>query len=79
MARKGGAIARASSLSSQASMPTLLPNQSILSEVGRVGRLDLQYTRQNQRTILAQSRCSSPWHLFPPMYLDSSGCAFTSP
>lgn len=78
MARKGGAIARASSLSSQASMPTLLPNQSILSEVGRVGRLDLQYTRQNQRTILAQSRCSSPWHLFPPMYLDSSGCAFTS-
>ncbi|MEP7153310.1 MAG: urease accessory protein UreD, partial [Nitrospira sp.] len=28
--------------------------------------------------ILAKSRCTSPWHLFPPMYLDASGCAFTS-
>ncbi len=59
-------------------MPTLLSNQPILSDIGRVGRLELHYARQGQRTILAQSRCSSPWHLFPPMYLDASGCAFTS-
>lgn len=49
-----------------------------MSEVGRVGRLDLHYQRQGARTILAKSRRSSPWHLFPPMYLDASGCAFTS-
>lgn len=59
-------------------MPTPLSNPSALSEVGRVGRLDLHYERQGQRTNLATSRCSSPWHLFAPMYLDSSGCAFTS-
>ncbi|MBI4000820.1 MAG: urease accessory protein UreD [Nitrospira defluvii] len=59
-------------------MPTLSVYQSAMSEVGRVGRLDLRYERQGHRTILATSRCSSPWHLFPPMYLDSSGCAFTS-
>ena len=51
---------------------------SNMSEVGRVGKLDLDYGRQGHRTILTKSRCSSPWHLFPPMYLDSSGCAFTS-
>jgi urease accessory protein len=49
-----------------------------MSEVGRVGTLDLDYERQGHRTILTKSRCSSPWHLFPPMYLDASGCAFTS-
>ena len=59
-------------------MPTLLSKPSDLSDVGRVGRLDLHYERQGQRTILAKSRCTSPWHLFPPMYLDASGCAFTS-
>lgn len=59
-------------------MATPRSPSSAMSEVGRVGRLDLHYQRQGQKTILAKSRCSSPWHLFPPMYLDSSGCAFTS-
>lgn len=59
-------------------MPPWLSNQPAMSEVGRVGRLDLCYQRQGPRTVLAASRCSSPWHLFPPMYLDESGCAFTS-
>ena len=59
-------------------MPTPLSNPSDLSNVGRVGRLDLHYARQGQRTILAKSRCTSPWHLFPTMYLDDSGSAFTS-
>lgn len=59
-------------------MPTPLSNPSDLSNIGRVGRLDLHYARQGQRTILAKSRCTSPWHLFPTMYLDVSGSAFTS-
>ncbi len=29
------------------------------------------------RTILTRSSCTSPWHHFPPSYLDDSGCAFT--
>jgi len=59
-------------------MATLRFSSSAISDVGRVGRLELYYERQGHRTILTKSRCSSPWHLFPPMYLDSSGCAFTS-
>jgi urease accessory protein len=59
-------------------MATLRSFSFTMSEVGRVGKLDLDYGRQGRRTILVKSRCSSPWHLFPPMYLDSSGCAFTS-
>ncbi len=59
-------------------MPIVSVHQSAMAEVGRVGRLDLHYQRQGPRTILAGSRCSTPWHLFPPMYLDTSGCAFTS-
>src|SRR5512132_1948919 len=59
-------------------MATLRSPPSAMSEVGRVGKLDLDYGRQGQRTILTKSRCSSPWHLFPPMYWDSSGGAFTS-
>lgn len=59
-------------------MPSLPSHQATLSDVGRVGRLDLRYERQGQRTILSHARSSSPWHLFPPMYLDASGCAFTS-
>lgn len=59
-------------------MPPLLANQSAMAEIGRVGCLDLQYRREGLRTILATSRCSTPWHLFPPAYLDDSGCAFTS-
>jgi urease accessory protein len=59
-------------------MAPLRVSSSAISDVGRVGRLELNYERQGHRTILTKSRCSSPWHLFPPMYLDSSGCAFTS-
>lgn len=59
-------------------MPTLSTDRLATSDIGRVGRLDLCYRRQGPRTILAASRCSSPWHLFPPTYLDDSGCAFTS-
>jgi urease accessory protein len=27
--------------------------------------------------VLTRSSCSSPWHHFPPSYLDDSGCAYT--
>lgn len=45
--------------------------------VGRVGRLALSYVRQETRTVFARTNCRSPWHLFPPIYLDDSGAAYT--
>ena len=59
-------------------MPPLLSNQSAMADIGRVGCLDLRYRREGPRTILTASRCSTPWHFFPPAYWDDSGCAFTS-
>lgn len=59
-------------------MPPMLSNQSAMADIGRVGCLDLRYRRDGPRTILTASRCSTPWHFFPPAYLDDSGCAFTS-
>ena len=59
-------------------MPSSHSQQSAMADVGRVGCLDLRYRREGSRTILATSRCSTPWHVFPPAYLDDSGCAFTS-
>ena len=59
-------------------MPPLQSNQSAMADVGRVGSLDLRYRRDGSRTILTASRCSTPWHFFPPAYLDDSGCAVTS-
>ena len=59
-------------------MSPLLSTRPAMGDIGRVGCLDLRYRREGPRTILAASRCSTPWHLFPPAYLDESGCAFTS-
>ena len=59
-------------------MSLLLSTRPAMADIGRVGCLDLRYRREGPRTILAASRCSTPWHLFPPAYLDESGCAFTS-
>lgn len=47
------------------------------ADVGTVGKLRLEYARRNGRTIIARSHCTSPWHLFPPIYLDDSGAAYT--
>jgi urease accessory protein len=52
-------------------------NVSILGAVGRRGALSYEFERQGSRTVLARSSCSSPWHHFPPSYLDDSGCACT--
>ncbi|HET8580285.1 MAG TPA: urease accessory protein UreD, partial [Nitrospiraceae bacterium] len=45
--------------------------------VGRVGELKLEYVRQDHKTIIARSHCTSPWHVLPPIYLDDTGSAYT--
>ena len=50
---------------------------SVLKTVGRRGALSYGFERAGPRTILARSSCTSPWHHFPPSYLDDSGCAYT--
>ena len=47
------------------------------ASVGRVGTLALEYLRRGDRTIFGRTRCETPWHLFPPIYLDDSGSAYT--
>jgi len=47
------------------------------ASVGRVGRLVLEYVRQNNRTVFGRTSCHSPWYLFPPIYLDETGSAYT--
>ena len=50
---------------------------SVLDSVGRRGALSYEFERAGPRTILTRSSCTSPWHHFPPSYLDDSGCAYT--
>jgi urease accessory protein len=45
--------------------------------IGRVGTLALEYVRQGDRTVFGRTRCQTPWHLLPPIYLDESGSAYT--
>ena len=52
-------------------------NQTNESAVGRRGAVSYEFERQGSRTVLTRSSCSSPWHYFPPSYLDDSGCAYT--
>ena len=49
----------------------------VLDTVGRHGALSYEFERQGSRTVLTRSSCTSPWHHFPPSYLDDSGCAYT--
>ncbi len=55
----------------------LSPFTSHESLVGRCGTLFYEFEREGPRTVLTRSSCTSPWHHFPPSYLDDSGCAFT--
>lgn len=50
---------------------------SVLDKVGRRGALSYEFERAGARTILTRSSCTSPWHHFPPSYLDDSGCVYT--
>ena len=45
--------------------------------MGRRGSLSYEFERAGLQTVLMRSTCTSPWHHFPPSYLDDSGCAFT--
>jgi urease accessory protein len=70
-----------------AAVPVPLPRQGqapgrrapvpALDRVGRCGTLSYEFERAGPRTILTHSSCTSPWHHFPPSYLDDSGCAYT--
>lgn len=55
----------------------LSPFTSHESLVGRRGALSYEFERAGPRTILTRASCTSPWHHFPPSYLDDSGCAYT--
>ena len=50
---------------------------SVLDGVGRRGALSYEFERSGSRTVLTGSSCTTPWHHFPPSYLDDSGCAYT--
>lgn len=45
----------------------------VLDAVGRRGAVVYEFERAGSRTVLTRSSCSSPWHHFPPSYLDESG------
>lgn len=47
------------------------------ASIGRVGTLALEYVRRGDRTTFGRTSCQTPWHLFPPIYLDDSGSAYT--
>jgi urease accessory protein len=48
-----------------------------VSDVGRVGELLLEYSREGGKTQLSRWFARSPWHFAPPMYLDESGTAYS--
>ncbi|TAJ25263.1 MAG: urease accessory protein UreD [Nitrospirae bacterium] len=48
-----------------------------IASIGQAGELVLDYVRRGNRTVLAQSRSRSPWHLSPPIALDETGSACT--
>ncbi len=53
-------------------------SEKVLTEsVGRVGDLELAYAERDGRTVFTHSYCTTPWHLFPPIYLDETGAAYT--
>ena len=58
-------------------MTSPVVNAPVLESVGRRGALNYEFERQGSRTVLTRSSCSSPWHQFPPSYLDDDGCAYT--
>ncbi|BCA56785.1 putative urease accessory protein UreD [Nitrospira sp. KM1] len=45
--------------------------------IGRAGTLAIQYVHDGSRTVFGRTKSQTPWHLFPPIYLDESGAAYT--
>ncbi len=58
-------------------MSTPAAESPVLETVGRRGALSYEFEHDGRRTTLTRSSCTSPWHYFPPSYLDDSGCAYT--
>ncbi len=58
-------------------MASIAEQAPVLDAVGRRGVLFCEFERSGMRTVLARASCVSPWHYFPPAYLDDSGCAYT--
>ncbi len=59
------------------SFPPAVHDRPVLDAVGRRGLLRYEFNQEGDRTVLTRASCTSPWHYFPPNYLDDSGCAFT--
>lgn len=53
------------------------PGRFATELVGRVGELRLKYAKPDHRTIIDHSYVTTPWKLFPPIYLDDTGAAYT--
>lgn len=43
----------------------------------QTGELFLECAKRNGKTIFTRSRCSYPWYVFQPLYLDDTSCATT--
>lgn len=41
------------------------------------GELFLECAKRNGKTVFTRSRCSYPWYVFQPLYLDHTSCATT--
>jgi urease accessory protein len=67
---------------SKSAAPNVVPSRtspalSPTAAVGRIGKLSLEYIRQDGRTVFGHTHCRTPWHLLPPIYLDETGSAYT--
>src|SRR3954464_3031689 len=61
----------------EGSVASIAEQAAVLDGVGRRGALVFEFERSGMRTVLVRASCLSPWHYFPPAYLDDSGCAYT--
>jgi len=53
------------------------PGRFATELVGRVGELNLIYSKLDHRTVISHSYFTTPWKLLPPIYLDETGAAYT--
>ncbi|MGH7259657.1 MAG: urease accessory protein UreD [Nitrospiraceae bacterium] len=56
----------------------MVKNSAAITEaVGRVGTLRIEYVRRDDKTVVARSHATTPWHFLPTIYLDDTGQAHT--
>lgn len=65
----------------QAEMPPLPLQSRPSSDTERShfqkGEMFLECAKRNGKTVFTRSRCSYPWYVFQPLYLDHTSCATT--